>query len=432
MGLIKAIGEAIGAVGGGLSTTANAAWVDYFESGDMSGGILMKRGDKIVGPKSKNNKGDQNMITSGSGIDVQENQCMLLVENGRIVEFCAEPGRYTFDNSLAPSYLTGNNKGLMALATTLGQQVLAGGQRTNTERVYYINLGEVQGFKWGSGNISFQHVEKDLATNQPVWQCSTTLQGNGVYSIHVTDPVKFYQVLGAAVAGTDGDGAVDRNDIDAQIKTEVIAAIRQAIGGLSQLKIPYTDIASHEAELTESVNQILSNSWGAERGMEIFKLAIGMMDADADSKDKISRYQETKGFTDPSMLAAYMGMGQTEAMKAAGANANGAMQGFAGLGMMGNVAGTGGANLASMMQMGQQQAAAQQAASVPQQAASEAWTCACGTTNTGKFCMECGAPKPGPVVYKCNKCGWAPEDSANPPKFCPNCGDPMNGEDVVK
>jgi membrane protease subunit (stomatin/prohibitin family) len=434
MGLIKAAIEAVGAISGGLSTTANSIWVDYFESGDMSNGVIMKRANKIVGPKSRNKSGDQNIITSGSGIDVQENQCMILVENGAIVDFCAEPGRYTFDASLAPSLFSGNNKGLKALAQTLGQQIMAGGQRTNTERVFYINLGEIQGFKWGSGNIVFDHWETDMNTGKPCWHIATTLQGNGMYSIRITDPAKFFAVLGASKAGADGDGLVTKDDIEPQIKTEAIAAIRQGVGGLSKMHIAYTDIASNEAQLTQDVDTILDQSWNAARGISIFKIAIGMMDADDKSKTQITKYEETRGYTDPSMLGAYMGMGQTQAMQAAGANANGAVNGFAGIGMMGGM-GNMGANVSGLMQQGAaQQAARQQAAQ--QQAAPQAayqaagaapagsWTCSCGAVNTGKFCTNCGKPKPAGQAA-CPKCGYAFPDPSNPPKFCPNCGNPI-------
>ena len=202
MGLLKVASSALAALGGAIDTTLSASWVDYFESGDMSNGVIMKRGNKIVTKGSKN-RGDENIISSGSGIDVQENQCMILVENGRIVEFCAEPGRYTYDASTAPSLMSGGNKGLKALAESIGQQFLAGGQRTNTQRVFYINLGEIQGFKWGSGNITFDHWERDITTGQPVWHIATTLMGNGVYSIQVTDPARFFSVRGAQKAGAD-------------------------------------------------------------------------------------------------------------------------------------------------------------------------------------------------------------------------------------
>ncbi len=319
MGLIKLVAGALGAASGAFNTTTSSMWVDYFESGDMSNGVIMKRGVRITGPKSQNKNNDTNIITSGSGIDVQENQCMILVENGAIVDFCAEPGRYTFDASTAPSFMSGNNKGLAALAQSFGQQFLAGGQRTNTQRVYYINLGEIQGFKWGSGNITFDHWERDLQGN-PCWHIATTLMGNGVYSIQVTDPAKFFSVLGAAKAGADGNGLVTRQDIEPQIKTEAIAAIRQAVGGLSKLKIGYTDIAGYEMQLTKDVDKLLDDDWQEARGISMFKIAIGMMDADEKSQQKILKYQEARGYADPTMLGTYIGMGQTDALNTAAGN----------------------------------------------------------------------------------------------------------------
>lgn len=416
MGLIKLAAGALGAASGAFNTTTSSAWVDYFESGDMSNGVIMKRGTRISGPKSKNKNTDVNIITSGSGIDVQENQCMILVENGAIVDFCAEPGRYTFDSSLAPSLMSGNNKGLLALAQSFGQQFLAGGQRTNTQRVYYINLGEIQGFKWGSGNITFDHWERDMNGN-PCWHIATTLMGNGVYSIQVTDPARFFSNLGAAKAGGDGDGLITRQDIEPQIKTEAIAAIRQAVGRLSAKKIGYTDIAANELDLTKEVDKILDEDWTASRGISVFKIAIGMIDADPKSQEKILKYQETKGYTDPSMLGAYMGIGQTEALNTAAGNTAGAMTGIAGVGMIGGM--NGGANVASLMQQGGQQQ--YQAAQRP---AAGSWTCSCGSVNTGRFCSNCGQPKPegtGGTKF-CPECGQAFPDPANPPKFCPNCG----------
>ncbi|MEE3378454.1 MAG: SPFH domain-containing protein [Lachnospiraceae bacterium] len=422
MGLIKLVAGALGAASGAFNTTTSSMWVDYFESGDMSNGVIMKRGVRIMGPKSQNKNNDTNIITSGSGIDVQENQCMILVENGAIVDFCAEPGRYTFDSSLAPSFMSGNNKGLAALAQSFGNQFLAGGQRTNTQRVFYINLGEIQGFKWGSGNITFDHWERDLQGN-PCWHIATTLMGNGVYSIQVTDPAKFFSMIGAAKAGADGNGLVTRQDIEPQIKTEAIAAIRQAVGGLSKLKIGYTDIAGYEMQLTKDVDKLLDDDWQEARGISMFKIAIGMMDADEKSQQKILKYQEARGYADPTMLGTYIGMGQTDALNTAAGNTAGAVTGFAGYGMVGGVAG-GGLNVANLMQQGAQQQqyqAAQQ--QVNQAPAQDTWKCSCGSVNTGKFCPNCGQPKPEAAGLKfCPECGQPFADPANPPKFCPNCG----------
>ena len=419
MGLIAAAASVLGAAGAAVNTTAESMWVDYFESGDMSGGVLMKRGERIS-KKGAGKHGDQNIITSGSGIDVQENQCMILVENGRIVDFCAVPGRYTFDASKAPSLMSGENKGLKALASQFSQSFLAGGSRTNTQRVYYINLGEIQGFKWGSGNITFDHWERDLQGN-PCWHIATTLMGNGVYSIQVTDPAKFFSVLGAAKAGADGNGLVTRQDIEPQIKTEAIAAIRQAVGGLSKLKIGYTDIAGYEMQLTKDVDKLLDDDWQEARGISMFKIAIGMMDADEKSQQKILKYQEARGYADPTMLGTYIGMGQTDALNTAAGNTAGAVTGFAGYGMVGGVAG-GGLNVANLMQQGAQQ---QQYQAAQQQVnpAQDSWKCSCGSVNTGNFCPNCGNKKPEAAAPKfCPNCGQSFPDPANPPKFCPNCG----------
>ena len=257
MGLIRLAAAVLGAGAASLNTTLGNSWIDYFESGDMSGGVIQKRANRIVGPRSKNKNSDENIISSGSIIDVQENQCMILVEDGAIVDFCAEPGRYQFDASQAPSALAGSNSGFAALAHSVVEQFKAGGQRVHTQRVYFINLGEIQGFKWGSGNITFDHWEKDWTTDKPIWHIATTLMGNGVYSIQVTDPGKFFSVIGAQATGSNGSGLVRREDIEPQIKSEAIAAIRQGVAGLNKLRIGYQDIAANEYQLTKDVDKLL-------------------------------------------------------------------------------------------------------------------------------------------------------------------------------
>lgn len=404
MGLIRIAAQTLGSLGNAINVTGGAMWTDYFESGDMSG-ILMKRGEKISS-KGSHNRGDKNIISSGSGIDVQENQCMILVEDGRIVDFCAEPGRYAFDDSLAPSLMTGKNQGLRALASMVGDSFAAGGSRTHTMRVFYINMGEIQGFKWGSGNIVFDHWERDVATGRPVWHIAATLRGNGVYSIQITDPGRFFSTIGAQKAGDDGDGMIRREDIEPQIKTEAIAAIRQGVGSLSALHIPYTEIAMHEADLTKQVNSILSEDWEEKRGFKVFAIAIGMMDVDDKSREKIENYEETRGYTDPSMLGAYMGMGQTKAMQAAASNPNGAVNGFAGMAMMNGMNNQN--TVSDLVNSGMRQRQAEQAnntqtagvetPSPTPQASSESgnfWFCPnCGRKNDGNFCPVCGTKKP--------------------------------------
>ena len=416
MGLIRLAAAVLGAGAASLNTTLGNSWIDYFESGDMSGGVIQKRANRIVGPRSKNKNSDENIISSGSIIDVQENQCMILVEDGAIVDFCAEPGRYQFDASQAPSALAGSNSGFAALAHSVVEQFKAGGQRVHTQRVYFINLGEIQGFKWGSGNITFDHWEKDWTTDKPIWHIATTLMGNGVYSIQVTDPGKFFSVIGAQATGSNGSGLVRREDIEPQIKSEAIAAIRQGVAGLNKLRIGYQDIAANEYQLTKDVDKLLDEEWHEARGISVFKIAINMLDADEKSKAQITKFQETRGYTDPSMLGAYMGIGQTQAAQAAAANTAGAITGFAAMGMMGQ--NNAGANIAGLMQQGAQQQAAKSAIQ-----SGDTWTCSCGSVNTGKFCPNCGSPKPAPAAAAfCTNCGQPFPDPANPPKFCPNCG----------
>jgi membrane protease subunit (stomatin/prohibitin family) len=341
---------------------------------------------------------------------------MILVEDGAIVDFCAEPGRYQFDASQAPSALAGSNSGFAALAHSVVEQFKAGGQRVHTQRVYFINLGEIQGFKWGSGNITFDHWEKDWTTDKPIWHIATTLMGNGVYSIQVTDPGKFFSVIGAQATGSNGSGLVRREDIEPQIKSEAIAAIRQGVAGLNKLRIGYQDIAANEYQLTKDVDKLLDEEWHEARGISVFKIAINMLDADEKSKAQITKFQETRGYTDPSMLGAYMGIGQTQAAQAAAANTAGAITGFAAMGMMGQ--NNAGANIAGLMQQGAQQQAAK-----PAIQSGDTWTCSCGSVNTGKFCPNCGSPKPQAAAAAfCTNCGQPFPDPANPPKFCPNCG----------
>lgn len=226
-----------------------------------------------------------------------------------------------------------------------------------------------------------------------------------MYSIQITDPGRFFSAIGSQKAGADGDGLIRKEDIEPQIKTEAIAAIRQGVGALSALHIPYTEIAMHEADLTKQVNSILSEDWEEKRGFKIFTIAIGMMDVDDKSREKIENYQETRGYTDPSMLGAYMGMGQTKAMQAAASNPNGAVNGFAGMAMMNGMNNQG--TVSDLMNSGMQkkQTASGQTAGTqtssstqPNQNAAgngQFWFCPnCGRKNDGNFCPVCGTKRP--------------------------------------
>ena len=233
MGLIRLISDVIGggfqAVGG---TINSSIWKEYFESGSMADGVLMKRGEKILTSGGKNKRADDNLISSGSGIDIQEGQCMILVENGKIVEFCAEAGRYTYDASTAPSLYAGENKGLKALGKEILNHWSAGGQRFSTQRVYFINMGEIISapIKWGCGDIAFHHTTQMLNGAPPI-ELDITLKGNGQVTIKINDPVKFYTMIGAQVAGNDSDSVIRITDdgILSNLKSGIVDKIAEAI-----------------------------------------------------------------------------------------------------------------------------------------------------------------------------------------------------------
>ena len=458
MGLINLAKDVLsGGMNAVTGSLQSAAWKEYFESGEMSGGILMKRGEKIVVSGGKNTKSDDNFISSGSGIDVQEGQCMILVENGRIVEFCAEPGRYTYDSSTAPSVFSGENKGLKALGKEILSQWSAGGQRFSTQRVYFINLGEIISapIKWGCGDIAFHHTTQMLNGAPPI-ELDITLKGNGQVTIKINDPVKFYTMIGAQVAGTDSASVIRVTDegIMSNLKSGIVDKVAEAISALgAEQPTAYTAIRSKSSEITRYMNEFLSNEWAGERGFEICSFTVnGSFTPTEEDKDAIQEMQKT--FTmGANMNAANYDIQKTMARGVEAAGQNGGTNGLFGVGMGMNM--IGGAGLGNMTAQ-PMQATPQQPASVAPNVKADTWTCGCGQENTGKFCVNCGNSKPvadewvcscgarntgkfcpecgaaKPVVkkYKCDKCGWVPEDETKPPKFCPECGDPFNEQDA--
>lgn len=485
MGLIALIKDV---VGGGMSAVGNTVqssiWKEYFESGDMSNGILMKRGEKILTDKGRNRKADDNQISSGSGIDVQEGQCMILVENGKIVEFCAEPGRYTYDSSTAPSLYAGENKGLKALGKEILSQWSAGGQRFSTQRVYFINMGELiyTPIKWGCGDIAFHHTQVYRATGSML-ELDMTLRANGECTVQVTDPVKFYQVIGAQRAGTDGDGIVriTESGILSNLKSGIIDHMSSAISMLgTEQAVAYTAIKAKTKELKEYLNAEIEREWAGSRGFGIANITINGSPIPTDeNKHQLEEMQRSfnmsqntnaliydlqKGYSEGARMmgegfkaAGEQGNFGTAAM--VGGVMNGNMMGFAG---MGANAGMGAQLQPTMPQQPAQQASAPVA---PTQAVAM-WTCSCGTQNDGGFCKMCGSKKPvagaqektgaswtcqcgktnevtsrfcpncglkKPTVkkYVCDKCGWTPKEGEQV-RFCPQCGDIFNDSDIIE
>ncbi|MCL2003342.1 MAG: SPFH domain-containing protein [Oscillospiraceae bacterium] len=435
MGLIKAI---IGAAGGVLADQ----WVDFFACDAMPPEVLMRPGARPQQSRSGNTKHSENIISNGSKINVADGQCMLIIENGRVADFCAEPGQYTYDTKLQPSLLGGGLKDLGPSFAQVGKRFLAGGAPTDQQKIYFINTKEIIGNKIGWGNIPFRDSE---------FQMTVRVQGFGQYSFRVTDPLLFYVNI---VGNTSGE--YRRDDLTSQMKSEVISALQPALGKIAQQGVAYDMLINYPREIGNALNTEMSAEWAERRGIEIVSLAMESVTVDEQSAKKIEQMQEARALSNPTLAAGRLVAGQATAMETAAANEGGAVGAFMGLGMAQNA---GGMNAANLFQMGAQQpgGGVPQPPPMPQQPsptpvpaapAASGWTCKSGHAgNQGNFCMECGAKQPespagwtcgscgrsdnmgnfcvecgAKKISPCPSCGWTPADMAAPPKFCPECG----------
>jgi len=465
MGLIKA---GIGALGGVLADQ----WKEFFYCEALDMDTLVIKGSKRVGGRSSNTKASDNIISNGSGIAVADGQCMIIVEQGKVVEVCAEPGEYTYDTSTEPSIFAGSfGQSLKDSFKAIGKRFTYGGDTGKDQRVYYFNTKEILDNKFGTANpISFRVVDSRINFDVDV-----SLRCNGTYTFRVTDPIKLYTNVTGNVAQS-----YSKEELRDTMKTEFISALGPALARLSELELRPNQIPAHTTELEVFLNEELSAEWG-ERGIGDVKVAINPPTLTEEDQEMLKTAQKTAMYRDPTMAAATLVGAQADAMKTAAANEGGAMTGFMGMNM---AAQAGGMNAQNLFAMGQQQAAQAPAAPAPvangwkcacgatatgkfcpecgakkpEEKLSNAWTCKCGATATGKFCPECGSPRPaeegwtcacgavnkgkfcpecgakkpsGIPQYKCDKCGWEPEKGTTPPKFCPECGDPFDDGDIL-
>lgn len=442
MGLLKAL---MGSVGGTLADQ----WKEYFYCDSLPEDVLAVKGKKRVSGRSANREND-NIITNGSVIAVADGQAMMIVDQGKVVEFTAEPGEFTYDASSEPTIFCGDlGTSIMETFKTVGKRFTFGGEKAKDQRVYYFNLKELVGSKYGTPSpVPFRVVDRNIGLD---WEISVRCFGE--YSFHICDPLLFY----TNVCGNITEDYT-RDRLEGQMKTELLTALQPAFARISEMGIRYSSLPAHTMELADILNQVLSKKWRELRGIEIVSFGVSSIKASEEDEKMLKDMQRTAVFSNPNMAAAYDVMARGDAMKAAASNTAGAATGFMGMGMVQNMGG--GTNAAQLFQMGQQQAAQQAAApaSAPAPAAESwkcscgatatgkfctecgakrpeapaGWTCSCGTVNQGKFCTECGAKKPSAAPqYRCNKCGWVPADPKNPPRFCPECGDPFGTEDVV-
>jgi len=437
MGLIKA---GIGALGGTLADQ----WKEFFYCDALDKNVMMTKGQKRVSGRSSNTKGSENIISNGSGIAVADGQCMIIVEQGKIVEVCAEPGEFTFDSSTEPSIFSGKlGQSIIESFKTIGKRFTYGGDTGKDQRVYYFNIKELIDNKFGTPNpVPFRVVDRNIGLDVDI-----TVRCNGSYSYKIANPLLFYTNVCGNV-----ENEYTRDEIDGQLKAEFLTALQPAFASISEMGIRYSALPGHTIELADAMNQVLTQKWAELRGLSIVSVGINSITAPKEDEDMIKQLQRTAVMRDPTMAAATLVGAQSDAMKAAAANEGGAMMGFMGLGMAQQAGGVNAQNLFSMGQ--QQEAAPAQAASQqadgwkcscgsvntgkfcsecaqPRPTEAEGWTCACGTFNKGKFCQECAKPRPaGAPLYRCDKCGWEPEDPYHPPKFCAECGDAFDENDI--
>ncbi len=474
MGLIKMFTSAVG------SNLADQV-VEYFRCDGMNQDTMCVPATKVLRGKAVNN-GSSDYISNGSAFDVAIGQAALLVEDGKVWDMVVAldndaAGHYKYDSSTAPSILGSGFKDLMPSIKDIGNRFTAGGQATHTMRLVYINLKPLVNNKIGFGKVPFRDGEMNLSLNA---------QGHGSFEFKIFDPGAFYETcvhdISKPFTRDDGDG----EQFVGQLKTDMKPKFGIAISKLSAKRIPYDQIIAYADDLAEEMNKVLDDKW-TPKGVQLTSLSIEL-NVDDESKERIAKFQEARtAGSDPSMLYAMDRMSINKARESAAENTAGAMNAFMGMGMAG---GSMSQPMDSSMynQAMQQNMNSTQAAPAPVQAPSaDSWTCECGTSNTGKFCqgcgkpkpepkaadgwtcecgavnqgkfcMECGKPKPaegwictkcgtvnkgkfcaecgakkpaGEPLYKCDKCGWEPEDPKHPPKFCPQCGDPFNDDDIV-
>ena len=471
MGLIKA---ALGSVGGVVADQ----WKEFFYCESIPANVLVTKGQKRTGNRSSNTKGSENIISNGSVIAIADGQAMIIVEQGKVVDICAEPGEYTYDMSTEPSIFAGDlGESIKQSFATIGKRFTFGGDTGKDQRIYYFNTKELIGNKYGTpSSVPFRVVDERAGIDIDI-----NIRCFGEYSYHICDPILFYTNVCGNVAAE-----YTRDKLDSQLKSELLTALQPAFAKISAMGIRYSALPGHTTELADALNEVLSEKWSGLRGIEIVSFGVSSVKAEEEDEKMIKEMQRNAAFMDPTRAAAHMVGSQASAMQAAASNQGaGAAMAFMGMGMAQNM---GGMNAANLYQMGQQQAAQQPApASAPAPAAPAGWTCSCGQTGnqgkfcmgcgaakpepkpvdswkcscgataTGKFCPECGAPKPaedgwtcscgqvnkgkfcpncgakkpaGVPQYKCDKCGWEPEKGVKPPKFCPECGDPFDDGDI--
>lgn len=399
MGIIRAIGQAIGG-------TLADQWLEVIEADDMSDKTVFTSG--VLIRKGQNTKGTGNTVSNGSIIHVYDNQFMMLVDGGKVVDYTAEPGYYKVDNSSLPSLFNGQFGDSLKDSFN---RIKYGGQTPTAQKVFFINLQEIKGIKFGTRN--------PINYFDNFYNAELFLRAHGTYSVKITNPLQFY----AEVIPRNAD-RVEIDEINEQYLSEFLEALQSSINQMSADGTRISYVTSKARELGKYMSTTLDEEWNQTRGMEIQAVGIASVSYDEESQKLINMRNEGAMLGgDASVLRGMAVKNLTEGVRDAGSNAGGAMTGFMGVGMGMQQLNTSmeGLNAMTAGMAGTQPQAAPQQAAAPQQTAAPAnsWTCECGASNTGKFCSECGKPAPAPANSWTCECG-----TVNTGKFCSECGKP--------
>lgn len=436
MGILKV---GVGAAQGVLADS----WREYFYCDAMDVDVLAKKGEQRQSKRGFNTKKSENIISNGSIIVINEGQCMMIVEQGKVVEVCAEAGEFLYDSATEPSLFYGDLKeSIRESFRQFGKRVGFGGDPAGDQRIYYFNTKEILGNKYGTSNpVPFRVVDTNIGLDIDI-----AIRCHGEYAYHIIDPILFYKNICGNITDT-----YTRDSMESQLKSEMLTALQPAFGKLSAMGIRYSALPAHTMELSQALNEVLAEKWGGRYGIEITSIGVSSVKASDEDEAMIKELQRNATLRNPSMAAAHLVNAQAEAMQAAAANPNaGPVMAFAGMNLANQ---SGGMNAEELFQMAAQQQPQTQAptrtgwtcscgaaentgkfctecgAKKPEE---NVWICACGSHNKGRFCPQCGKPKPAGVPqYRCDKCGWEPEDPTKPPRFCPECGDPFGDEDKI-
>lgn len=424
MGLIKA---SVGAAKGILEDQ----YRDYFYCEAMSADVLVQKGVRRQ-TKRGSNKGNENIISNGSIIAVNDGQCMMIVDQGKVVDVCQEPGEFVYDTSTEPSIFYDGNvmDNLKETFKEIGKRFTFGGEPAKDQRIYFFNTKEIIGNKYGTpAPIPFRVVDRNIGLDIDI-----SIRSHGEYSYRITNPLLFYTNVSGNVADY-----FTRDVLDGQLKSEMMTALQPAFAQISAQGVRYSEVPAHTIELANALNKVLSEKWEQTRGIKVGTIGVSTMKASDEDEAMIKQLQRNAVLRDPTMGAAQITGAQADAMMNAAKNENGAIGGFMGMGMAQNA---GGMNAGELYKMG--------AKTPSQPTAANAWTCDCGTTNSGKFCSNCGKAKPEketwscscgaensgkfcsecgkpkPTAQICSKCGYEVLTGQPVPKFCPECGQAFN------